>query len=437
LTDRRPPIEKLTLAMDLVAEAREVSPAVRRKLGAVLSGEGVPEQDTSWLLQVRKAHFTRSLRQSVRVREDVYAVDRLMTKQDYELFLDDLGLFASSLREPLSRSPGDNLDILVGAEYEDASTFAKWVNQVTGNTWEYRLPNDQDAIHENDRVMELLDLYSAAIWTEEGRLVLGAGGQSSPAERDSLLARALLDFLKAEDAFHAPSVVLTVEEEESPHHRVVKRGEVRTDLLLRAISSVPSFFLGSGVGSYGLREQEKYLVRRHEQDATSSEVVASVSRYAASLVPAEFINQDLRVLAARSKSARLSRFASARGLRLIADMLDCIAKLGAEAFDMEGERRRHTFRATCALGVAACNEILLAAKDVSSKDFDITDPQSMGEEFGEMYAVTTRITGAFVGRYSFIEGFLPWNQAILLMRSAGTFSSQSSLVRGRHRVAQG
>ncbi len=88
LAGERPTIPALTLAVECMAEAREVQLQVRDRLQTVLY-EGIEDDDPERRRVVAETLLALRLRRMVRVSEDVCVDPTPITHAEYQLFLDE------------------------------------------------------------------------------------------------------------------------------------------------------------------------------------------------------------------------------------------------------------------------------------------------------------------------------------------------------------
>jgi energy-coupling factor transporter ATP-binding protein EcfA2 len=438
LSDHRPSFEKLTLAMDLVSEAREVSPAVRDQLDRLLAVE-TRSPDDPWSLRVRAAHFSRTLRQVIRLREDVYAIARLMSEADFQLFLDSLGLFslqyqASGWQNGVAARRVVKDEPVMGVEHEDAMAFANWINELTGSTWLYRLPSIEDRILQNDRIRALLDAGSCGTWTYEGSYVSGEGGQSSPAELQSLLGRVLTDFVKS--VSKAGWQLMRPSEEQKTAKRDVTIQQLP---IYVCIASCRSFFLAGGVGPSGIRDEERRLLSSESIDTSGlgPRIVAEFDKRSGAT--ANLSLEQLRVLKNKIRSdadiARAAYFSGARGLKSVADVIDRGANLCDVALDriQTKENRTVAFRHATAAFIAASFALGTVGLDTDSWHMGEEPESGLGVFLFETTETILDLLPALVFRYGRLEGMVPSRQAILLVRTAGPYAPTVAPILRRHR----
>ncbi len=143
-----PTVAALTLALECLAEAREVAAAVRANLEAVLETwveDSAPERRrlaAETLLALR-------LRRLRRLDDNTYIDDSLLTCAEYQLFLDerrDQGeYYQPDHWTTLSFAAGQGKTPLAGARPADAVAFCAWLTARQPGGWRYRLPYPGEA----------------------------------------------------------------------------------------------------------------------------------------------------------------------------------------------------------------------------------------------------------------------------------------------------
>jgi energy-coupling factor transporter ATP-binding protein EcfA2 len=439
LTESKPAVEKLTLAMDLAAEAREVNPAVRKRLNEALSLDSLASSDPTGV-RVRTAHFTRSLRTVVRLREDVYGVVRLITEADFQLFLDSGGFLAMTpfaQRQEPAPVPLTAARTITGIEYEDAVGFAAWVDAITGPEWHYRLPTEDDDILGNDRIRQVLEAGGYGVWTAEGAHIAGPGAQSSPGEMESMLARTLVDFLKAEKALSGRGKIGMA------RSRVTGDSDKPVEIGLGSICNViacsKSFFLSDGAGPSGITAEERSTRRWVTHDLNSTEAIIQdiVVRGSSTGVQSSItrIRQLLEQIADLWRELRLSPYAASRGLNLIADLLEEMTMRAEAALVVHPSAPEVSplLASACAAGTAACVELRFVGADTEKWVVGHTPASGLGRLLADTSKFTSEALHALIVRYGQSKKYLPMKQAIIVMRTTGTYSPGRFIPRGRHR----
>jgi energy-coupling factor transporter ATP-binding protein EcfA2 len=140
-------VAALTLAAECLDEAREVQPATRSRLEAVLAEEiegGDPDRRRV-LTQVRLA---LRLRQMTRLREDTYVDASLVSNNEYQLFLNESYAHGAQ-HQPhhwrgLLYPSGEGAAPALGMRGPDAVAFCDWLTSQDPGDWRYRLPSQEE-----------------------------------------------------------------------------------------------------------------------------------------------------------------------------------------------------------------------------------------------------------------------------------------------------
>ncbi len=204
LEDEHPSVPALTLAIECLEEAREVQPEVRTQLEDVLA-QGVEDPNGGRRRIVAEALLALRLRRMVRVDEDRYVDNSLITHAEYELFLDERRA-QGKCHQPDHWSghkfpPGQGRTPVVGVRPSDAIAFCQWLTQREPGEWRYRLPMAGEL--DTDTLTDLAQARSAAglgywVVSDEG-VELVKVRASAPGIEGMASRRVALDLDRARD----------------------------------------------------------------------------------------------------------------------------------------------------------------------------------------------------------------------------------------------
>jgi energy-coupling factor transporter ATP-binding protein EcfA2 len=163
LCDEPPSVPALTLAIECQEEAQEVQPAVRAQLEDVLA-QGVEDPDPERRQIVAEALLALRLRRMVRVDEDRYVDNSLITHAEYQLFLDERRA-GGAYHQPdhwldYEFPSGQGRTPVVGMRPSDAVAFCEWLTQREPGEWHHRLPMAGEL--DTDTLTDLAQAKSAA-----------------------------------------------------------------------------------------------------------------------------------------------------------------------------------------------------------------------------------------------------------------------------------
>ncbi|MBN1139871.1 MAG: NACHT domain-containing protein [Anaerolineae bacterium] len=162
-----PNIPALTLAIECQEEALRLQPALRHRLEKVLS-EGVESPDLARRRLIAEALLALRLRHMVRVDEDHYVDNTLVTHAEYEIFLAEKRsegeFYQPDHWMDYQFSVGDGRKPVVGVRPSDATAFCAWLTRREGGEWRYRLPwADEPVVDSVEQAKE------AVYWIQNGR----------------------------------------------------------------------------------------------------------------------------------------------------------------------------------------------------------------------------------------------------------------------------
>ena len=143
LSDSKPSVLALTLAIECANEALKIQRQVRQKLETILQ-EGIEDDDPERRKIVAEAWLALHLKRMRRVSENLYVADMLITYAEYQLFLDDYLLKGERLHPDhwlQNMFPaGKGQKPVVGVRPSDAVEFCQWLTERDKEGWRYRLP---------------------------------------------------------------------------------------------------------------------------------------------------------------------------------------------------------------------------------------------------------------------------------------------------------
>jgi len=148
LTGDPPAIPALILAIECREEALKLEPAVRTRIEKVLT-DGVENPDPERWHPIAEALLALRLQRMIRVDEDRYVDNTLVTHAEYQLFLDEKYSQEEyyqpdhwmSYRFPV----GQGREPVVGVRASDAAAFCDWLTSREAGEWHYRLPHDGES----------------------------------------------------------------------------------------------------------------------------------------------------------------------------------------------------------------------------------------------------------------------------------------------------
>jgi hypothetical protein len=147
LADHRPAIQLLALAIECLNEAREVEPSVRSHVLSILA-QGVEDPEPDRRKAVAEALLALRLRKMVRIDEDVYLDDTLISSAEYQLFIDEHSPQMRYLQPDhwkTSTFPvGTGMLPIVGIRGSDAVEFCAWLSKRDPEGWEYELITEEE-----------------------------------------------------------------------------------------------------------------------------------------------------------------------------------------------------------------------------------------------------------------------------------------------------
>jgi energy-coupling factor transporter ATP-binding protein EcfA2 len=159
LADDPPSVPALTLAIECIEEARGVQPEVRERLDTVLE-QGVEDPDPERRQIVAEALLALRLRRMVRVDEDKYVDNSLITHAEYQLFLDKqraLGNYHQPDHWQGYQFATDQGRVpVVGVRPSDAVAFCERLTEREAGEWRYRppMPGEVDRLPLNEVVQD-------------------------------------------------------------------------------------------------------------------------------------------------------------------------------------------------------------------------------------------------------------------------------------------
>jgi energy-coupling factor transporter ATP-binding protein EcfA2 len=144
LTGEIPTVSALTLAIQCLNEAQKVQPTVRAEVMHVLT-QGIEDADPERRSIIADALLTLHLSRMIRVDDDRYIDNSLISHAEYQLFLDEQqmqGRFYHPEHWSDDRfPPGQGHAPVVGVRPTDAVAFCEWLTQHVPDAWSYRLPD--------------------------------------------------------------------------------------------------------------------------------------------------------------------------------------------------------------------------------------------------------------------------------------------------------
>jgi hypothetical protein len=164
LAGEPPSIPALILAIECREEALELAPTLRAQLEKVLT-EGVEDADPDRWRAVAEALLGLRLRHMVRVDEDRYLDNSLVTHAEYQLFLDEKraqgAYYQPDHWTDLQFPQGQGRAPVVGIRPSDAAAFCEWLTGREAGEWHYRLPQTGES---RTSLMEQTEI--AAFWVQ-------------------------------------------------------------------------------------------------------------------------------------------------------------------------------------------------------------------------------------------------------------------------------
>ena len=145
ISGHRPSVGALTLAVECVEDARAVEPALRIAVNSIIT-EGAEDADPERRRLAGETMLNLRLRSMVRLDDDRYIDDRLITVSEYQLFCDverSERRFRQPDSWPSAEGPkGKNRDEITGIRLSDAKAFCAWLSDRDSLGWVYELPQD-------------------------------------------------------------------------------------------------------------------------------------------------------------------------------------------------------------------------------------------------------------------------------------------------------
>jgi hypothetical protein len=185
ISGARPTVKALTLAIECVEEARAVEATLRIAVNSIITS-GVEDPDSERRRLAGETMLNLRLRSMIRLDDNRYIDDRLISVSEYQLF-SDLQHAEGRLRQPdywSSFTPPlrTTKDAVVGTRFSDALAFCSWLGERDSGGWLFELPDDS--------VSNLLSGHSG-YWSKEKHFKRpsSAGKQSSKTLLDILLTR--------------------------------------------------------------------------------------------------------------------------------------------------------------------------------------------------------------------------------------------------------
>lgn len=143
LTGSPPSLQALLLALECQKEAKELQPAVSKRLDSLLD-QGVKNTDSERQWIVAEALLNRRLQQMAYIDEETYVDTSLITCAEYQIFLDE------ERAQGIDRQPdhwsttyfpsGQAGSPVLGVRLSDAVAFCAWLTARESGIWRYRLP---------------------------------------------------------------------------------------------------------------------------------------------------------------------------------------------------------------------------------------------------------------------------------------------------------
>ncbi len=196
LSDSKPSVPALTLAIECATEALKIQPQVRKQLEKMLQDD-IEDDDPERRKIVAEAWLALHLKGMRRVSESLYVGDTLISHGEYQLFLDDHERAGEYLHPDHWQQhifpAGEGKLPVVGIRPADAEEFCRWLTRRDKEGWEYRLPylNELDS---------LLRLGQTGYWvhTESGQEYELENKPSNILPVDALASRLRADYTRAQ-----------------------------------------------------------------------------------------------------------------------------------------------------------------------------------------------------------------------------------------------
>jgi hypothetical protein len=210
LAAQPPSADVLSLALDCLEEAKDLQQDQRDQVQALLK-QGVEDPDPQRAKVVAEALLKRRLRRQMTIRldEDCYMAESLITCAEYQLFLDEQrtkGKWFQPdhwLSEKFPKGTGH--DPVLGIRSSDAAAFCDWLTTREGGGWRYRLPRAGElAQAQRDQAFEATTPRGVGYWREDGLEYLGY------AQAQRFLTGEMLDKQIAEDLARTPTLNLNL-----------------------------------------------------------------------------------------------------------------------------------------------------------------------------------------------------------------------------------
>lgn len=173
LSLKKPSVVALTLAMECLEEAREVKPELRSIFNRIAQSVEHERPDVRHL--AAEVLLALRLRRLVRVDEDRYIDNSLVTHAEYQLFLEEEAAYANyHVPEHWKTNqfpPGDGRSPVVGVRPASAEALCDWLTRRDAVTqWRIRLPyaNELENIIQQSEARGT-QLGEAGFWYHEGR----------------------------------------------------------------------------------------------------------------------------------------------------------------------------------------------------------------------------------------------------------------------------
>jgi hypothetical protein len=142
LSEDDPSIENLTLAVQCMEEAPHVDQQLRDRIEAIRWIDDPSAERRRIAAQVRLAYRLSRLR----MQDGKYIDSSLVTKGEYQLFIDDCREKGASCAPDHWHTPnfqlGEGLQPVVGVRPDDAQAFCRWVESSHTELWMFRLPGE-------------------------------------------------------------------------------------------------------------------------------------------------------------------------------------------------------------------------------------------------------------------------------------------------------
>ncbi len=173
LTNDRPSVPALTLAIECQKEALKVEPAVSAQLDTLLD-QGVEDEDPERSCIIAEALLARRLRQLIYFDKNTFGDTSLITCVEYQIFLDEQrskGKYYQPDHWVDERFPaGQGRLPILGVRPSDAVAFCKWLNEREPGVLYYRLPKAGE--YKNGIGYESVSdkmIAGTGYWVERGR----------------------------------------------------------------------------------------------------------------------------------------------------------------------------------------------------------------------------------------------------------------------------